>query len=111
MANAHEGTRRVDAHGVLPTVVLPLGTLVDIWKRSEGDGEENRSQGSRRIQRYKQFSVIFRDISQWIHQWGHINKFKKQMQVSPLYKDDFMCCCTHGMYIHYEFQIANLTAD
>lgn len=37
MANAHEGARRVDAHGVLPAVVLPLGTLVDIckWKRKK----------------------------------------------------------------------------
>lgn len=45
MANAHEGARRVDAHGVLPAVVLPLGTLVDIWKGS-GEEEENRGQAS-----------------------------------------------------------------
>lgn len=51
MADAHEGAGRVDAHGVLPAVVLPLGTLVDIWKGSEGEEEVSRSQVSQGIRR------------------------------------------------------------
>lgn len=50
MANAHEGARRVDAHGVFPAVVLSLGALVDIWEGG-GEVEENRSQASRGIER------------------------------------------------------------
>lgn len=30
MADAHEGAGGVDAHGVLPAVVLPLSALIDI---------------------------------------------------------------------------------
>lgn len=43
-ADAHEGAGRVDAHGVLPAVVLALGTLVDIWKGSGGEEELSSSQ-------------------------------------------------------------------
>lgn len=30
MADAHEGARGVNAHGVLPAVVLPLSALINI---------------------------------------------------------------------------------
>lgn len=32
MADAHEGARGVNAHGVLPAVVLPFGALINIWR-------------------------------------------------------------------------------
>lgn len=62
MADAHEGTGCVDAHGVLPAVVLPLGTLVDIWK----EAKERRSQQESGVRRRsQQESGGVRAVSQW----------------------------------------------
>lgn len=43
MADAHEGARGVNAHGVLPAVVLPFGALINIWK----EGRENGGGGTK----------------------------------------------------------------
>ena len=43
MADAHEGARGVNAHGVLPAVVLPFGALINIWK--EGRERERGGRG------------------------------------------------------------------
>lgn len=44
MADAHEGARGVNAHGVLPAVVLPFSTLINIWREGrekERGGEQS----------------------------------------------------------------------
>lgn len=44
MADAHEGARGVNAHGILPAVVLPFSTLINIWEKGERRGErENKA--------------------------------------------------------------------
>lgn len=40
MADAHKGTGGVNAHGVLPAVVLPFSALINIWR--EGEREKQR---------------------------------------------------------------------
>lgn len=40
-ADAHEGARGVNAHGVLPAVVLPFSALINIWR----EGRERGSLG------------------------------------------------------------------
>lgn len=44
MADAHEGAGGVNAHGVLPAVVLPFSALINIWReRSKREGERGKN--------------------------------------------------------------------
>lgn len=104
MANAHEGARRVDAHGVLPAVVLPFGTLVNIWKGS-GQEEEN-SQASRGIEsktKEKNSFLSFSELSvsgipsQFI--WGGSegrHRFKSHWNKCERLHSG-VCCCTNRL--------------
>lgn len=40
MADAHEGARGVNAHGVLPAVVLPFSALINIWREGRERGDK-----------------------------------------------------------------------
>lgn len=98
MANAHEGARRVDAHSVLPAVVLPLGTLVNICKGSREE-EGNRSQARRRIEKLKKKKNSFLSISELSVSGipsqltlGASEEKYIQMWVTLQHRDDFLCC-------------------
>lgn len=66
MADAHEGARGVNAHGVLPAVVLPFSALVDIW----GEGREKEKGRTKMVKSISPEQADFM-ICQLIHHIQH----------------------------------------